>query len=124
MGTSDLAKEMRLPIDTARTGLMHALGSCVLAARAQGVDIIDGVHLALDDAEGFRMACQQGRDLGFDGKSLIHPSQIDTANEYFGVSAAEAETAAKIVAAWKAARSEGKGITVVDGPAHRTTARG
>jgi citrate lyase subunit beta/citryl-CoA lyase len=115
MGTSDLAKEMRLPADAARTGLMHAMGSCVLAARAQGVDIIDGVHLALDDADGFRMACQQGRNLGFDGKSLIHPSQIDTANEYFGVSATEAEAAAKIVAAWKAARSEGKGITVVDG---------
>ena len=76
MGTSDLAKEMRLASAANRAGLMHALGHCVLTARAHGLDIIDGVHLALDDTDGFRSACQQGRDLGFDGKSLIHPRQI------------------------------------------------
>ncbi len=115
MGTSDLAKDLRLPAASGRTGLLHALGQCVLAARAHGVDIIDGVHLALDDETGFRMACQQGRDLGFDGKSLIHPRQIAVANECFGVTAAAAEAAREIVAAWQVARSSGNGITVLNG---------
>lgn len=115
MGTSDLAGKMRITSDGDRTGLMYALGSCLLTARARGIDIIDGVHLALDDAEGLRIACQQGRELGFDGKSLIHPRQIAIANEHFGVSTAEAANARKIVAAWQAARKEGLGITVVDG---------
>lgn len=115
MGTSDLARQMRITSDGDRTGLMYALGSCLLTARARGIDIIDGVHLALDDAEGLRIACQQGRELGFDGKSLIHPRQIAIANEHFGVSTAEAANARKIVAAWQAARKEGLGITVVDG---------
>lgn len=115
MGTSDLARQMRIASDGDRTGLMYALGSCLLTARARGIDIIDGVHLALDDAEGLRIACQQGRELGFDGKSLIHPRQIAIANEHFGVSTAEAANARKIVAAWQAARKEGLGITVVDG---------
>ena len=115
MGTSDLARQMRIASDGDRTGLMYALGRCLLTARAHGIDIIDGVHLALDDAEGLRIACQQGRELGFDGKSLIHPRQIAAANEHFGVSTAEAADARKIVAAWQAARKEGLGITVVDG---------
>ena len=115
IGTSDLARQMRIASDGDRTGLMYALGSCLLTARACGIDIIDGVHLALDDAEGLRIACQQGRELGFDGKSLIHPRQIAIANEHFGVSTAEAANARKIVAAWQAARKEGLGITVVDG---------
>jgi len=115
MGTSDLAKDLRLPPGVGRTGLLHALGHCALAARAHGVDIIDGVHLALDDETGFQIACQLGRDQGFDGKSLIHPRQIAIANECFGVTAAEAEAAREIVAAWQAARSSGRGITVVRG---------
>lgn len=115
MGTSDLAKEMRVESSGDRTGLMYALGHCVLTARAHGLDIIDGVHLALDDAEGFRAACRQGRELGFDGKSLIHPRQIDAANECFGVSAAEANAAREIVSAWADARDAGAGITVLNG---------
>ena len=115
MGTSDLAKELRVSPSGARTGLLHSLGHCVLTARAHGIDIIDGVHLALDDTEGFQTACQQGRDLGFDGKSLIHPRQIATANESFGISAAEAANAREIVEAWKKARASGAGITVVRG---------
>ena len=105
MGTSDLAKELRVSPTKNRTGLLHSLGHCVLTARAHGVDIIDGVHLALDDTEGFQTACQQGRDLGFDGKSLIHPRQIATANESFGISAAAAANAREIVEAWKKARA-------------------
>jgi citrate lyase subunit beta/citryl-CoA lyase len=115
MGTSDLAREMRVKSSGDRTGLMHALGHCVLTARACGLDIIDGVHLALDDADGLRIACQQGRDLGFDGKSLIHPRQIAPANELFGVSDAEAADAREIVEAWQEAREHGHGITVVRG---------
>jgi len=115
MGTSDLAKELRLSSGFGRRGLLHALGHCVLAARANAVDIIDGVHLALDDESGFQTACQQGRDLGFDGKSLIHPRQIAIANECFGVSAAAAAGAREIITAWQAARSSGQGITVLNG---------
>ncbi len=115
MGTSDLAKEMRISSGGNRLGLLHALGHCVLTARAQGVDIIDGVHLALDDTEGYQAACQQGRELGFDGKSLIHPRQIEFANECFGVSEAEADSSREIIAAWKEARAKGDGITVVRG---------
>jgi citrate lyase subunit beta/citryl-CoA lyase len=115
MGTSDLAKELRLEYTADRSGLLHALGHCVLTARAHGLDIIDGVHLALDDAAGYRLACQQGRALGFDGKSLIHPRQIAAANELFGVSAAAAAAASEIVQAWETARNEGHGITVLNG---------
>jgi len=115
MGTSDLAKEMRLPTAGNRTGLLHALGHCVLTARAHNLDIIDGVHLALDDAEVFRESCLQGRTLGFDGKSLIHPRQIPAANECFGISEAEAANAREIVEAWQQARAENRGITVLDG---------
>jgi len=113
MGTSDLGKELRLDPDDSRSGLRHALSQCVLAARAHGIDIIDGVHLALDDPDAFRTACAQGRKLGFDGKSLIHPRQIAPANETFGVSEAAAAEAATLVDAWN--KSAGDGITVVDG---------
>ncbi|MGI9307770.1 MAG: HpcH/HpaI aldolase/citrate lyase family protein [Gammaproteobacteria bacterium] len=113
MGTSDLAKELRLDPDDTRAGLRHALSHCVLAARALGLDIIDGVHLALDDPDAFRTACAQGRKLGFDGKSLIHPRQIAPANEIFGVSEAAAADAATIVDAWQ--RVGDDGITVVNG---------
>jgi len=115
MGTSDLSKEMRLPPTADRSGLRHALGHCLLTARAHGLDIIDGVHLALDDPDGFKGACQQGRNLGFDGKSLIHPRQIPAANECFGISEAEVANAREIVTAWQAARQENSGITVVQG---------
>jgi len=115
MGTSDLAKDLRLPPNGGRAGLSHALGHCILTARAHGLDIIDGVHLALDDPDGFLDACLQGRGLGFDGKSLIHPRQIPAANECFGISAAEIANAREIVSAWNLARQENSGITVVRG---------
>jgi citrate lyase subunit beta/citryl-CoA lyase len=115
MGTSDLARDLRISAMGKRTGLLHALSHSVLVARAHGIDIIDGVHLALDDPEGYRLACEQGRELGFDGKSLIHPRQIETANEIFGVSDEAAELAREIVTAWESARAEERGITVVRG---------
>ncbi|MES9900215.1 MAG: CoA ester lyase [Sedimenticola sp.] len=115
MGTSDLAKTLRVPHTSAREGLMASLGHCLLAARAHGLDILDGVFLDLQDGTGFRDACQQGRTLGFDGKTLIHPNQIEPANEIFGVSVTALARARKIVAAWQQVESEGGGLAVVDG---------
>ena len=115
LGTSDLAKDLRIPASAGRPGLLTALGLAVLAARANGLDIIDGVHLALDDAEGFEAACRQGRELGFDGKSLIHPRQIAAANKIFGIPESAAEHAREIESAWRDAKAAGQGVTVVRG---------
>ncbi len=115
MGTADLGRALRLPADPTRLGLLPALGQCLLAARARGLDILDGIFTDLRDEPGFRAACRQGKALGFDGKTLIHPSQIATANETFGVSEAEAAAAARVVAAWEAADAAGLGIAVLDG---------
>lgn len=115
MGTTDLASELRVSPLMPRTGLRHALSHCVLVARAQQIDIIDGVHLTLDDADGLTAACRQGRELGFDGKSLIHPRQIAAANECFGISTADAERARDVLAAWEAAQAAGSGVAVLQG---------
>lgn len=115
MGTTDLASALRVSPLSARKGLQHALGHCVLSARAHGVDIIDGVHLALDDAEGFEAVCEQGRILGFDGKSLIHPRQIDAANKVFGVTNDEVQGAREIITAWQSARESGSSLAIVRG---------
>ncbi len=115
MGTSDLAKELRARHTPGRLPFLTSLGLCVLAARAYGLDILDGVHLDLDDEAGLRAACEQGRDLGFDGKTLIHPKQIDPANEVFAPSQQEMETAEVLIAAWEEARVAGKGVVVVNG---------
>jgi citrate lyase subunit beta/citryl-CoA lyase len=115
MGTTDLASALRVSPLSARKGLQHALSHCVLSARAHGVDIIDGVHLALDDAEGFEAVCEQGRILGFDGKSLIHPRQIDAANKVFGVTDDEVQGAREIITAWQSARESGSSLAIVRG---------
>jgi citrate lyase subunit beta/citryl-CoA lyase len=115
MGTSDLAKEMRVRHTKDRVGLLVPLSLCVMAARAHGLEIVDGVHLNLDDDEGFRAACLQGRDLGFDGKTLIHPKQIEGANQVFAPSALEVKNAREILAAWEDAQTQGKGVVVVNG---------
>lgn len=115
MGTTDLAKELRVPHTPDRIGLQFSLGQCVLAARAHQRDILDGVYLDLQDSDGFRHSCEQGRDMGFDGKTLIHPRQIADANGVFGPSAADTERAHSIIAAWREAEAEGKGVVVVDG---------
>ncbi|MEM7406862.1 MAG: CoA ester lyase [Pseudomonadota bacterium] len=114
MGTSDLSKELRLP-DNPVAGLMWSLGRALVAARAAGVDIIDGVHLALDDDAGFRAACQRARALGFDGKSLIHPKQIAAANETFGLTTEEVEHAAQVCRAHADALACGRGVAVLNG---------
>jgi citrate lyase subunit beta/citryl-CoA lyase len=115
MGTADLAKALRLPADPARLGLLPALGACVLSARAHGLDILDGIFADFRDDTGLRESCRQGKALGFDGKTLIHPAQIAAANEAFGVSAADAADAARVVAAWESAAAEGRAIAVLDG---------
>lgn len=115
MGTSDLGKALRLPADPARIGLLSALSQCVLAARCHGLDILDGVYGDLADVNGLRSACDQGKALGFDGKTLIHPGQVETANEVFGVSTEEAAQAREVIAAWEAAVEKGHGIAVVNG---------
>jgi citrate lyase subunit beta/citryl-CoA lyase len=115
MGTSDLAKEMRVRHTPERTGFIAALSLCVMAARAHGLDILDGVYLDLGDEAGFRAACEQGRDMGFDGKTLIHPKQLPVANEVFAPAEKDVQNARVIIEAWEQARAEGKGVAVVNG---------
>jgi len=115
MGTSDLAKELRVRHTPSREGLLASLGLCVLAARARGLEILDGVHLDLQDDSGFAAACEQGRDMGFDGKTLIHPKQIEPANQAFGISAEALQQAEQIIVAWRVAQTSGRGVCVVDG---------
>ena len=98
-----------------RLPLMAGLGLCLLAARSHGRVILDGVYNAFQDDEGLRAECEQGRDMGFDGKTLIHPAQLAVANEVFGPSAAEIDLARRQIAAFDAGRAQGKGIAVVDG---------
>jgi citrate lyase subunit beta/citryl-CoA lyase len=115
MGTNDLVKDMRARHTPARLPLLSALGLGMLAARAHGLTILDGVYNDIQDAAGFRAVCQQGLEMGFDGKTLIHPSQVEPCNEIFAPSRAELEMASKIVAAFRQAQAEGKGVVTVDG---------
>jgi citrate lyase subunit beta/citryl-CoA lyase len=115
MGTSDLSKDTRVRHTPDRLGFIAALNLCVYAARANGLDVIDGVHLDLEDDAGLREACEQGRDLGFDGKSLIHPKQIEAANAVFAPDEAAVEQARQIIAGWQQAEAEGKAVVVVNG---------
>src|SRR5215469_139109 len=99
MGLNDLAKETRARLTPGRPTMTAWLSTCVVAARARGVDIIDGVYSDIKDLEGFRLECLQGRDMGLDGKTLIHPGQIDICNEVFAPTSAEVEGAAAIIEA-------------------------
>lgn len=114
MGTSDLARELRAEHTPERAAFNYALGRCVMAARATGLDIVDGVHLDLADSDGLRSVCRQAKVMGFDGKSLIHPAQIAVANEVFAPSEDELEVARRVIQAFDAAISEGSGVAVVD----------
>jgi citrate lyase subunit beta/citryl-CoA lyase len=115
MGTSDLSKDTRVRHTPDRQGFITALNMCVYAARAHGLDIIDGVQLDLENDELLHASCIQGRDLGFDGKSLIHPKQIAAANLVFAPAEEEVDSAKHIIEAFEQARSEGKGVVVVNG---------
>jgi citrate lyase subunit beta / citryl-CoA lyase len=115
MGTSDLAMELHAAHTALRLPMITALGLCLLAARAHGLAILDGVFLDLQDEEGFAAACRQGAELGFDGKTLIHPRQIEAANRAFAPGEEEIARARRIIEAHEAAAREGKGVVVVDG---------
>jgi citrate lyase subunit beta/citryl-CoA lyase len=115
MGTSDLTKDLHALHTRDRLPMMTALGLCLLAARAFNLAILDGVHLDLEDVEGFERACAQGGELGFDGKTLIHPKTIEAANRIFAPTEAEIEWSRRIIAAHAEAGKQGRGIVVVDG---------
>ncbi|MDJ0947723.1 MAG: CoA ester lyase [Alphaproteobacteria bacterium] len=115
MGTSDLAKDLHAAHTRERLPMLPSLGICLLAARAHGLAILDGVHLDLQDDEGHVHSCHQGAELGFDGKTLIHPKQIAAANEAFAPTEEEVAFSRKIIAAHAEAQREGKGVVVVDG---------
>ena len=115
LGTTDLARELRVRHTPERLGFMTALNLCVLAARAHGLDVLDGVHLDLEDDAGLRQACEQGRELGFDGKTLIHPRQLEAANAVFAPAAEELDRAREIIAAWREASARGSAVVVVGG---------
>jgi (3S)-malyl-CoA thioesterase len=115
MGTNDLAKDMGTRFRADRLPLMSGLGLCLLAAKAHGVAIVDGVYNAFKDEDGLKAECEQGRDMGFDGKTLIHPAQIEIANTAFAPTDAEIDLAERQIAAYDAAIAEGQAVAVVDG---------
>ena len=115
MGTSDLVKDLRARHTPSRAEVLVALGTVLLAARAHGKVALDGVHLELADDAGFEAACRQGRDLGFDGKTLIHPRTVEVANRIFAPTAEEIAEARRIIAAHAEAEAAGRGVVVVDG---------
>ncbi|WP_128253306.1 HpcH/HpaI aldolase/citrate lyase family protein [Falsirhodobacter deserti] len=115
LGTNDLARELRLPDHPDRLGLHHALGTCVLAARAAGKAVIDGVHTSITDTDALVKEARQGRDMGFDGKTVIHPSQIAPVNEVFSPSAEAVALARAQIVAHEEAEARGDGVAVMKG---------
>ncbi len=115
MGTNDLAKELHAAHVSGRAPLMTGLGLCLLAARAAGKVILDGVYNDITNADGFAAEARQGRELGFDGKTLIHPSQVEPCNAAFAPSEAEVAEAQAIIAAFEEATAAGKGVVTVNG---------
>ncbi|HRD66865.1 MAG TPA: CoA ester lyase [Candidatus Competibacter sp.] len=115
MGTSDLAKDLNCAHTRERLPMLTSLGLCLLAARASGLAILDGVYLDLNDDEGFEHSCKQGAEFGFDGKTLIHPKTVAVANRVFAPSADAVAWSRKIIAAHAEAVAQGKGVVVVDG---------
>lgn len=115
LGTSDLVQDLRGQHTLDREPLMFALSKSVLVARAFGLDILDGVHLDFRNLESFRTSCEQGRAMGFDGRSLIHPGQVDLANEIYGFSAEVVEHAEQVIQAWSKAKEKGLGVVELNG---------
>lgn len=115
MGTSDLAKDLHCLHTPSRGPFMTSLSWCILAARANGLSILDGVHLDLADVDGFAESCRQGRELGFDGKTLIHPKTIAAANGAFAPDDAEVQWSRLVIVAHEEAENTGKGVVLLDG---------
>lgn len=114
-GTSDLAKDVHAAHTHDRLPMLYSLGHCLLVARAYGLAILDGVHLDLSDDDGFAHSCEQGKELGFDGKTLIHPKTIAKANEVFAPQPTAVDWANRIIEAFAEAQGRGEGVVVVDG---------
>jgi citrate lyase subunit beta/citryl-CoA lyase len=115
IGPNDIARESRIRMVKGRAPMLPLLSNCVLAARAGGIEILDGVYNDFSDLEGFARECEQGRDLGFDGKTLIHPSQIEPCNAAFTPAADEVARARKIAALFDSPENAGKGAVQMDG---------
>lgn len=115
MGTNDLAKELQTRFRPDRLPMMTGLGLCLMAAKANGLVVIDGVYNAFKDEVGLRAECEQGRDMGFDGKTLIHPAQVDVTNDVFAPSLDEVELAQRQITAFEEVVAAGQGVAVVDG---------
>jgi len=115
MGTNDLAKELQAEHVPGRAPLQFGLQRCLMAARLTGKVILDGVFNDIKDDEGFRAECLQGRQSGFDGKTLIHPSQVEPCNELFAPSADDVEHSRRVIKAFDEAQAEGRGVVTVDG---------
>ncbi|HEY4609895.1 MAG TPA: CoA ester lyase [Ilumatobacteraceae bacterium] len=115
MGTNDLARELRVPLATGRRALLPHLATAVLAAREAGKVILDGVFNDVSDLEGFADECAQGVEFGFDGKTLIHPGQIEIANRAWSPTAEQVEHARRVIAAFDEAVADGRGVVTLDG---------
>lgn len=115
MGTNDLAKELQCRFRPDRLPLLASLQMCLLAAKAEGLVIVDGVYNAFKDDAGLEVECEQGRDMGFDGKTLIHPAQVAVTNKAFAPNEAEVELAQRQIAAFEETEASGQGVAVVDG---------
>ena len=115
MGTNDMAKELRATITSDRAALVPHLATCLVAAREAGVTALDGVYNDISDAEGFAAVCEQGATLGFDGKTLIHPSQVEPCNDAFSPSLDELDFHRQVIEAFEAAVADGRGVVTVDG---------
>jgi citrate lyase subunit beta/citryl-CoA lyase len=115
LGTNDLAKEIRAPLVPGRSNLLGYLATAVLGAREAGKVVLDGVYNDVRDAEGFAAECHQGVEMGFDGKTLVHPSQVEPANDAWSPSDDEVELSRRVIAAYQEAEAEGRGVVTVDG---------
>ena len=115
MGTNDLAKELRSPLVPGRHPLVAHLATALLAAREAGKVILDGVYNDVKNPDGFEAECRQGMEMGFDGKTLIHPSQVDPANDIWAPSADDIEHAGRVIVAFDEAVADGRGVVTVDG---------
>lgn len=115
VGPNDLVKDTRVTLDANRTAALYWLSSIVTAARAYGIEVLDGVYNNFKDIDGYTAECRHGQMLGMDGKTLIHPSQIEIANEVFSPAADEVAWSRKIIAAFDEPENQGKGVINVDG---------
>ena len=115
MGTNDLAKDIGCATGGDRSAMQTSVQMCLLAARAAGIACVDGVYNAFRDTEGLIVECEQGRDWGMDGKTLIHPLQVETANRVFAPAEADVDLARRQIAAFDEAAARGEGVAVVDG---------